>query len=224
MNRLAKSLLIRYRVQRSVLAVQAAACVAATCYWAALVDDVNAGATAGLAFAVTLAAAWSIAKPFGDVAAHIERSSDPQAIARTCLSQRVGGDLLEKLSEGGSKLKIKFKSVPQLSGVVVACLCLAAALQWQVYSPQHLSVAQQALLAADLSSISTDGKPLSTRPVTENKEMRPTAEKIANQLAADARQYPRLDSQHPSSNIIVGGAAFGDEVFVLQRYQKLKNK
>jgi len=222
-NSLAKSLLIKFRIQRSALAFQSAACVAIVCYWAALVDGVNAIGTAIFVFAVTFVMAWRLARPFGDVAAGIDKASDPQAIARTCLSGSVPDNIKTALSDEAD-VKIKFQPVRQLTGMFLLSAVFALLLQWQSYSPQRLNVSQRSLLDSDLSKIGVDGGPQREEPSDSNAKKQQTNGKIAKQLATDARQYGNLNVQAPSVNTIVGSVGYGDELFVLQRYQELLKK
>ncbi|MGY8757772.1 MAG: hypothetical protein ACKVJZ_00180 [Planctomycetota bacterium] len=223
MNSLAKSLLIKFRIQRSALAFQAAACVAMVCYWAALVDGVNALGTAVFVFVVAFVMSWRLARPFGDIAAGIDKVSDPQAIARTCLSGSVPDSIKAALSDEAD-VKIKFQPVRQLTGMVLLSVVFALLLQWQSYSPQQLNVSQRALLDSDLSKIGADGGPQKEEQSDPNAQKLQTNEKRAKQLATDARQYGNLNVQAPSVNTLVGSVGYGDELFVLQRYQELLKK
>ena len=223
MNSLAKSLLIKFRIQRSALAFQSAACVAIVCYWAALVDGVNALGTATFVFAVAFVMAWRLARPFGDVAAGIDKASDPQAIARTCLSDSVPDNIKTALSDDAD-VKIKFQPRHQLTSMVLLSAVFALLLQWQSYSPQRLNVSPRALLDSDLSKIGVDGGPQREQLSDSNTQKQQTNGKRAKQLATDARQYGNLNVQEPSVNTIIGSVGYGDELFVLQRYQELLKK
>jgi SLT domain-containing protein len=94
-------------------------------------------------------------------------------------------------------------------------------LQWQSYSPLHLTVSQQALLSTDLVKVGVDGKPQQVQPVSTLVQKQQTNNKRAKQLTEEARQYPNMNEQSPSVNTVVGSVGYGDEALVLQRYQEL---
>ncbi|HIA37915.1 MAG TPA: hypothetical protein EYN86_00105 [Planctomycetes bacterium] len=220
MNSLAKSLLIKFRIQRVAQVFQAATCVAVVCYWAATVDQVNAIGTAVFVFMVCFVAAWRVARPWGGIVGSIDKASDPQAIARTCLSDSVDHEIKQQLADG-AKPKVKFRPVHQLSGMVLMSAAFAVFLQWQSYSPLHLTVSQQALLSTDLVKVGVDGKPQQVQPVSTLVQKQQTNNKRAKQLTEEARQYPNMNEQSPSVNTVVGSVGYGDEALVLQRYQEL---
>ena len=80
------------------------------------------------------------------------------------------------------------------------------------------------MLDSDLSKIGVDGGPQREELSYSNAQKQQTNGKIVKQLATDARQYGNLNVQVPSVNTIVGSVGYGDELFVLQRYQELLKK
>lgn len=222
-NSLAKSLQTKFRIQRIASALLLSVGVAALAHWTALSDDIAGVGTAVFVFAIMLLAAWRIARPYADVIGEIDPVSDPLAIARTCLSVGVADAVKDKLALQAPST-VRFKSVPQITAMVALCAVLAVVLQWRSYSPDKISAVQQAKLNADMSLLGAGGATRTAALPSALDKNRDAIEKTAAQLAAASRQYPRAEVQAPYSKTILGGAGYGDEILVLQRYQELINK
>jgi hypothetical protein len=220
---LAKSLQTKYRIQRIGLVLQLSVCVAALAHWAARSDAIDGFGTAVFAFVITLLASWRMARPYANAVDEIDSSSDPLAIARTCLSVGVDEAVKSDLALQAPS-KVRFKSVPQITALTALAVGLAITLQWRSYAPQSISVIQQAALSAEMLLLGADGAAKTPLSKSELLRKQNAIEKTAAQLAVASRQYPRADAQAPYAKTILGGAEYGDEILVLQRYQELINK
>jgi hypothetical protein len=211
----ASNLLLKYRLQRSVLIATTSSSVAAVFYWAAKVDGANALATSGLAFAISCLISFRYAKPRAAIVGQISRESDPQAIARTVLSEFITLHSKQTLDVNLNWRAVRFNTPQQLYLMVGASLVLAAILQWQSYSPLTFTSAPQLNLTPE-AVLGGDNQQSLERQHSNADSIK----KITNQIAQDSRQYPRSEAAL-DANSIIGGSAYGNEKFVLQRYQLL---
>lgn len=225
MNSLANSIQSKYRLQRVSLVIQLSLLAALIAYWSAVSEQQDGIPTAVFVFVLVAAAALRMAKPFSSAALQIDPSSDPLALARTCLSDNLTVNQKNPLTD--SKMpRVRFKSVPQVNAMFMLLLAMALLLQWRSFSSPNIMSSAQPESKLDLSRIGADGMALLKSPVQQGqaKLQLPTIEKIANHLEAASRQYPRLDAQSPSASAILGAVGYGDEILVLQRYKELQKQ